>query len=36
MDLDVASVGGGGSGAYSAWRLQQERGDKEAIGLFDY
>jgi lysine 2-monooxygenase len=36
MDLDVAVVGGGVSGAYSAWRLQQERGQKESIGLFEY
>ena len=26
MDLDVAVVGGGVSGAYSAWRLQQALG----------
>src|SRR3954469_11438067 len=36
MDLDVAIVGGGVSGAYSARRLQQDGGDKQAIGLFEY
>jgi len=36
MNLDVAIVGGGVSGAYSAWRLQQENGTKEGIGLFEY
>jgi len=36
MKLDVAVVGGGVSGAYSAWRLQQERGQKQHIGLFEY
>lgn len=36
MDLDVAVVGGGVSGAYSAWRLQQEKGAKARIGLFEY
>jgi len=35
MDLDVAVVGGGVSGAYCAWRLQE--GDTEArIALFEY
>ena len=34
--LDVAVVGGGVSGACSAWRLQQERGQKQHIGLFEY
>jgi Flavin containing amine oxidoreductase len=36
MDLDIAIVGGGVSGAYSAWRLQQEKGAEAAIGLFEY
>jgi lysine 2-monooxygenase len=36
MNLDIAIVGGGVSGAYSAWRLQQENGTKESIGLFEY
>ena len=36
MNLDVAVVGGGVSGAYSAWRLQQANGREEAIGLFEY
>ena len=36
IDLDVAVVGGGVSGAYSAWRLQQDRGAAQAIGLFEY
>ena len=36
MDLDIAIVGGGVSGAYSAWRLQQERGATESIALFEY
>src|SRR3982750_713340 len=36
MDLDIAVVGGGVSGAYSAWRLQQEKGATERIGLFEY
>jgi hypothetical protein len=34
--LDVAIVGGGVSGAYSAWRLQQTQGKELAIGLFEY
>ena len=36
MDLDVAVVGGGVSGAYSAWRLQEEKGSKARIALFEY
>ena len=36
MDLDIAVVGGGVSGAYSAWRLQQERGADARIALFEY
>ena len=33
--LDVAVIGGGVSGAYSAWRLKQARPDLK-IGLFEY
>jgi monoamine oxidase len=36
MDLDVAVVGGGVSGAYCAWRLQQEKGARAKIALFEY
>lgn len=36
MDLDVAVIGGGCSGTYSAWRLQQDRGETEKIALFEY
>lgn len=36
IELDVAVVGGGVSGAYSAWRLQQDRGERQQIGLFEY
>ena len=36
LELDVAVVGGGVSGAYCAWRLQQERGATEHIALFEY
>src|SRR5579871_88831 len=36
MELDVAIVGGGVSGAYSAWRLQQAIGATAGIGLFEY
>ncbi|MDB5471006.1 MAG: amine oxidoreductase [Caulobacter sp.] len=36
MDLDVAVIGGGCAGTYSAWRLQQELGEKQEIGLFEY
>src|SRR5580693_8168138 len=35
MDLDIAVVGGGVSGAYSAWRLQQSKTEAH-IGLFEY
>ena len=35
MDLDIAVVGGGVSGAYSAWRLQQAF-PKKKIALFEY
>ncbi len=35
MDLDVAVVGGGVSGAYCAWRLQQAR-PTDAVALFEY
>jgi len=36
MDLDIAVVGGGVSGAYCAWRLQQAKGAKCKIALFEY
>jgi hypothetical protein len=36
MDLDVAVVGAGVSGAYSAWRLQQHLRGKAKIALFEY
>lgn len=36
MNLDIAVIGGGVSGAYSAWRLQQEAGSTQSIGLFEY
>lgn len=36
LELDVAVVGGGVSGTYSAWRLQHEQGEKLRIGLFEY
>lgn len=36
MDLDVAVVGGGVSGAYSAWRLQKDKGANAKIALFEY
>jgi monoamine oxidase len=36
MDLDIAVVGGGVSGAYSAWRLQKEKGARAKIALFEY
>lgn len=36
MDLDVAVIGGGCSGTYSAWRLQQEVGADQKIALFEY
>ncbi|GAB3041805.1 flavin monoamine oxidase family protein [Spirosoma pulveris] len=36
MNLDIAVVGGGVSGAYSAWRLQQDKGADQRIGLFEY
>ena len=35
MDLDIAVVGGGVSGAYCAWRLQQEDAGAR-IALFEY
>lgn len=34
--LDVAIIGGGVSGTYSAWRLQQAHGDSLRIQLFEY
>ncbi|MFL6858002.1 MAG: flavin monoamine oxidase family protein [Allosphingosinicella sp.] len=36
MDLDIAIVGGGCAGTYSAWRLQPELGEDNSIGLFEY
>src|SRR5438309_656964 len=36
MDFDVAVIGGGVAGAYTAWRLQQELGSTQKIGLFEY
>ncbi len=36
MELEVAVVGGGVSGAYSAWRLQESQGMKDRIALFEY
>jgi hypothetical protein len=36
MDLDYAVIGGGIAGAYTAWRLQGEKGADSAIGLFEY
>lgn len=36
MKLDVAVIGGGVSGCYSAWRLQQAYGKKQKIALFEY
>src|SRR3954471_16258264 len=36
MDLDIAIVGGGCAGTYSAWRLQQEVGADSSIALFEY
>lgn len=36
MDLDVAVIGGGCAGTYSAWRLQQAQGEDQDIALFEY
>jgi hypothetical protein len=36
MNLDIAVVGGGVSGAYSAWRLQHALGADSRVGLFEY
>ena len=36
LELDVAVVGGGVSGGYSAWRLQQTYGDTQNMALFEY
>ena len=36
MKLDVAVIGGGCSGTYAAWRLQQAVGAEQEIGLFEY
>ena len=35
-ELDVAIIGGGVSGVYSAWRLQQQFGTKQKIGLYEF
>lgn len=35
-NLDIAIIGGGVSGTYSAWRLQSTFGAKQKIGLFEY
>ncbi|AQP98352.1 amine oxidoreductase [Pseudoalteromonas aliena] len=35
-ELDIAIVGGGVSGVYSAWRLQQHEGKEKRIALFEY
>jgi monoamine oxidase len=34
--LDIAIIGGGVSGCYSAWRLQQSIGATSSIALFEY
>ncbi len=34
--LDQAIIGGGVSGVYSAWRLQQQSGGEQSIALFEY
>ncbi len=36
IQLDIAIIGGGVSGCYSAWRLQQDRGHNSTIALFEY
>jgi protoporphyrinogen oxidase len=36
MDLEIAVVGGGASGTYSAWRLQEAQGGSDRIALFEY
>lgn len=36
MDLDVAVVGGGVSGAYCAWRLQHHLKSEARVALFEY
>ena len=36
LELDIAVVGGGVSGVYSAWRLQEAHGNSERIALFEY
>lgn len=36
LKLDTAVIGGGCSGAYSAWRLQQAFGKTQKIALFEY
>lgn len=34
--VDVAVIGGGVSGVYSAWRLQKAQGKKQKIALYEY
>jgi indolepyruvate decarboxylase len=36
MDLDIAIAGGGVAGAYSAWRLQQEKGPNDGEARVGY
>ncbi len=36
MDLEIAVIGGGVSGVYTAWRLQEARGLTDRLGLFEY
>lgn len=35
-DLDIAVVGGGVAGAYTAWRLSRHFGAAKSVGLFEY
>jgi protoporphyrinogen oxidase len=35
-DLDIAVVGGGAAGAYTAWRLSRHFGAAKSVGLFEY
>eukprot|EP01035_Chromulina_nebulosa_P064065 gene64065-87620_t len=34
--VDVAVIGGGVAGAYSAWRLQKANGKKSKVALYEY
>jgi monoamine oxidase len=36
MEIDIAVVGGGVSGTYCAWRLQEQLGAASKIALFEY